>query len=198
MNEASARFFEKPEFFRAWLEKNHNRKLELWVGFNKKGSGVPSITWPESVDQALCFGWIDGVRKSIDGMSYQIRFTPRKKTSHWSSVNIRRVAELTQLGLMQPSGLVAFSHRTEARSNRASYEQGEVVIPIEYLNQLKENRVAWKFFQSITPSKQKTIAWWIVNAKKQETKQRRVDMLVEFCSNQQMIHRFSSVPKSKC
>ena len=116
-------FFATPEDFRAWLEAHHDTATELLVGFHKKGSGRPSITWPESVDQALCFGWIDGVRRRIDDDSYSIRFTPRKQRSNWSVVNVRRVGELTELGLMRPAGLAAFERRSDDRTAIYAYEQ---------------------------------------------------------------------------
>src|SRR5436309_10975426 len=119
-------FFASPSELRAWFEQNHETTQELWIGFYKTSSGKPSITWPESVDQALCFGWIDGVRRRIDDVSYSIRFTPRKPRSIWSTVNINRVAELTNLGLMQPAGLKAFAARQEARSGIYSFEQEDV------------------------------------------------------------------------
>src|SRR6266850_2401743 len=117
------KFFKSPDDWRKWLEKNHATATELWVGFYKKDSGLASITWPESVDQALCFGWIDGIRKSVNSESYSIRFTPRRPNSVWSSVNLIRVDELMKLGLMKPTGLEAFRQRKENRSGIYSYEQ---------------------------------------------------------------------------
>src|SRR5512147_507837 len=119
-------FFPTPADFRRWLKAHHATETELLVGFYKTGSGKPSITWPESVDQALCFGWIDGIRKSVDDVSYASRFTPRRPRSNWSAVNIRRVAVLTEQGLMQPAGLKAFAAREEARS---SYESQLEQLP---------------------------------------------------------------------
>src|SRR5438105_9746878 len=116
------RFFRTPAQWRSWLERHHASKDELWVGFYKKGSGRPSITWPQSVDEALCFGWIDGIRKSVDADSYMIRFTPRRPGSTWSAVNIRRVAELAKLGLMGEAGRTAFGRRTAAKSGIYAYE----------------------------------------------------------------------------
>src|ERR687895_340334 len=125
-----ATFFATPADFRAWLERHHETVGELLVGFYKKGSGRPSITWPESVDEALCFGWIDGVRRTIDDESYSIRFTPRRRRSIWSLVNVKRVAELTKLGRMQPAGLRAFEARDPRRTGVYSFEQkGEVTLP---------------------------------------------------------------------
>src|SRR5258708_38769425 len=118
----SPTFFETPAAFRQWLEKHHERAIELLVGLYKKGSGRPSITWPESVDQALCFGWIDGVRRRIDDVSYSIRFTPRKPARTWSAINISRVAELTKRDLIRPAGLQAFARRSEEKSRIYAYE----------------------------------------------------------------------------
>src|SRR6266545_8054500 len=127
-----ARFFKTPAEFRAWLEANHSSSAELWVGFYKKGSGKPSITWPESVDEALCFGWIDGIRKSLDETSYTIRFTPRKSQSIWSAVNIGRADELIKQGLMMPTGMAAFEARKENKSGIYSYEQRSAELPETY------------------------------------------------------------------
>src|SRR5258706_5599461 len=133
-------FFKTPADWRRWLEAHHDREDELLVGFYKRGSGRPSITWPESVDEALCFGWIDGIRRSVDEERYTIRFTPRKRTSTWSSVNIKRVAELTAQGLMQPAGLEAFKARREYRSGIYAYEQRSATLPEPYLGLMKKNK----------------------------------------------------------
>ena len=138
-------YFKTPAHFRKWFEKNQASSQVLWVGFYKKGSGKSSITWPESVGEALCFGWIDGIRKSLDEASYTIRFTPRKPLSIWSAVNIKRAQELIELGRMQPAGLAAFQARTEDRSRRYSYEQQGSKLVGEYEKKLKANRKAWKF-----------------------------------------------------
>src|ERR687893_671488 len=130
-------FFETPAEFRAWLEANHETAAELWVGFHKKATGRPSITWPEAVDQALCFGWIDGIRKSIDESSYTNRFTPRRRGSTWSAVNIKRVGELTELGLMQPAGLKAFEERDEKKAQLYSYERAESKLDEAYERQFR-------------------------------------------------------------
>ena len=172
-------FFESSADFREWLERHHTSATELWVGFHKKKSGKPSMTWPESVDQALCFGWIDGIRKSIDEASYVIRFSPRKPTSIWSAVNIRRAAELAAGGLMRPSGIKAYELRKENRSGIYSYEQRSHVLPEPYEKILKENKLAWDFFQSQPPSYRKLAVWWVVSAKKEETRLRRLDKLIQ-------------------
>jgi uncharacterized protein YdeI (YjbR/CyaY-like superfamily) len=149
------------------------------VGFHKKHSAKPSITWPESVDQALCFGWIDGVRKSIDEDSYNIRFSPRKPTSTWSSVNTKRANELIKEGLMRPAGLKAFEARKENRSGIYAYEQRSAELVEPYSGKLKRDKAAWKFFEAQPPSYRKTINWWIVSAKQEETRIRRLNKLIE-------------------
>ena len=180
-------FFKTPADFRNWLKKNHAVEHELWVGFYKKDSGKPSITWPQSVDEALCFGWIDGIRKSIDDVSYMIRFTPRKPISTWSAVNIRRVAELKDKGLMRPAGLKAFELRREYRSGIYSYEQRSVELPDPYLSQLKKHKAAWKFFEAQTASYRKNVNWWILGAKREETRQKRLAELIEHSTNERYI-----------
>ena len=171
-------FFESPSAFRTWLEQNHDTAQELWVGFHTKSTGRPSITWPESVDEALCFGWIDGVRKSIDENSYKIRFTPRKPGSIWSAVNIKRVGELTQLGRMQPAGLKAFEKRIEKQSGLYSYENA-VELDDAYEQQFRANQKAWDFFQTRPASYRRAAIWWIVTAKKEETKLKRLATLIK-------------------
>ncbi len=173
-------FFAKPQDFRKWLQRNHDKEKELWVGFFKKSSGKPSITWPEAVDEALCFGWIDGVRKSIDDERYMNRFTPRTARSTWSAVNIKRAQELIREGRMTPAGLAAFDARADERSAIYSYEQRHAakLAPADE-RRFKANAGAWAFFQKAAPSYQKAAIWWIVSAKKEETRERRLTQLIE-------------------
>lgn len=161
-------FFATVAAWRGWLEKNHNRRQELLVGFYKKDSGKPSITWPESVDAALCFGWIDGVRHRIDDESYSIRFTPRKTRSTWSAINIKRVEELTAQQLMSPAGLKAFEARRENRSGIYSFEQRNIQFEREQEQVFRANKSAWKFFQLRPPWYQRAATWWVVSAKRPE------------------------------
>jgi uncharacterized protein YdeI (YjbR/CyaY-like superfamily) len=176
---AQPTFFATPDEFRAWLEANHDTARELLVGFRKVGTGQPSITWPQSVDEALCFGWIDGVRRRIDDASYSIRFTPRKKRSIWSAVNIARVKELTGLGRMRPAGLAAFEARADERSAIYSHEQRENAALSEAdEREFRANEEAWAFFQKQPPSYRKAAAWWVVSAKKEETRRRRLLTLI--------------------
>lgn len=184
-------FFEVPEDFRAWLAENHASAAQLLVGFRKKGTGRPSITWPESVDEALCFGWIDGVRKGIDAESYTIRFTPRKKGSVWSAVNIARVRTLTELGRMQPAGLAAFEARREDRSGIYSHEQGDVEMPEPYLRLLRDNPTAWAYFEEQAASYRKAVNWWVAGAKKEETRRRRLDSLISYSARGERVPQFS-------
>ena len=176
-------FFASPEKLRTWFAKNHATREELWVGFHKKDSGKPSITWPESVDEALCFGWIDGIRKSIDEESYQIRFTPRKPGSVWSAVNIRNVERLIKEERMQPAGLKAYELRTANRSGIYAYEQRSPELIEPYLGKLKRNKAAWKFFTAQPPGYRKLMNWFIVSAKLEETRLKRLNRLIEASAN---------------
>jgi uncharacterized protein YdeI (YjbR/CyaY-like superfamily) len=173
-------FFATQSAFRTWLEKHHNTETELVVGFYKVGSHKPSITWSQSVDQALCFGWIDGVRKSVDGESYCIRFTPRKSTSIWSAINIKKVEELTAKGLMQPAGLKAFGLRKECKSRVYSHENETAALTPEMERQFKANPKAWDFFQTQAPSYRKVALHWLMSAKQEKTKQVRLTKLIAF------------------
>ncbi len=172
-------FFRSPDQFRRWLEENHATARELLVGYYKKASGRPSITWPESVDEALCFGWIDGVRKTVDAVSYTIRFTPRRTRSVWSTVNIRRVEVLTAEGRMRPAGLKAFAARLENKSGIYSYEQRRAELDEPYAGVLRANAAARAFFDSQPPSYRKAAVWWVVSAKREETRLKRLATLVE-------------------
>jgi uncharacterized protein YdeI (YjbR/CyaY-like superfamily) len=172
------KFFSSASKFRQWLAANHDKSSELWVGYYKKDSGKPSLTWPEAVDEALCFGWIDGVRKSIDEVSYTIRFTPRKQRSIWSAVNIKRAGELIELGQMQPAGFKAFENRQEARSAVYAYEQRGRKLDEAYERKLRANKKAWAFFQAQPPSYQKAASWWVISAKQEETRLRRLAKLI--------------------
>jgi uncharacterized protein YdeI (YjbR/CyaY-like superfamily) len=172
-------FFATPAKFRAWLEKYHDTAPELLVGFYKKGSGRPSITWPEAVDQALCFGWIDGVRRSLDDERYVNRFTPRKPRSNWSARNIKRVRELIDLGLMHPAGMGAFEARSDDRSAVYSYEQRHSVkLDEAYERRFRRNKKAWQYFTSTSPSYRTTAVYWVMSAKKEETRERRLARLI--------------------
>lgn len=176
-------FFAAPREFRIWLETHHETAPELWVGYYKRDSGRPSMTWPESVDEALSVGWIDGLRKRIDEVSYMIRFTPRKTSSTWSAVNIKRVAELKRQKRMRPAGLSAFQERAEAKSGIYAYEQREVAaLDAESEQRFRAQAKAWNFFQAQPAWYRKTATWWVISAKKEETRQRRLATLIKDCT----------------
>jgi uncharacterized protein YdeI (YjbR/CyaY-like superfamily) len=191
------KFFKTPAELRKWFENHHAAAKELWIGYYKKGSGKPRITWPESVDQALCFGWIDGIRKSIDDVSYTIRFTPRKPRSIWSAVNIKRANELFELGLLRPAGAQAFAARNENRSGIYSYEQRSPNLPPPFEAQLRKNRDAWKFFEAQPASYRKAVNWWVLSAKREETKHKRLDQLIKHSAAGERIPQFVSARKPK-
>jgi uncharacterized protein YdeI (YjbR/CyaY-like superfamily) len=171
-------FYATPEEWRAWLEANHADAREHWVGYYKRGTGRPSITWPESVDQALCFGWIDGVRKRVDEQSYTIRFTPRKPTSAWSRVNVARVAELTAAGLMRPAGIAAFEARTA--EGTYSYEQRDAAaFDPDRERRFRAEEAAWAWFSAQAPWYRRTATHWVMSAKREETRDRRLAQLIE-------------------
>jgi uncharacterized protein YdeI (YjbR/CyaY-like superfamily) len=171
-------FYATPQAWRAWLEAHHADAREHWVGFHKRGTGQPSITWPESVDQALCFGWIDGVRKRVDDERYMIRFTPRKRASRWSRVNVARVAELTAAGLMHPAGLEAFEARTA--EGTYSYEQRDAAaFDPERERRFRADRAAWAWFAAQAPWYRRTATHWVMSAKREETRDRRLARLIE-------------------
>jgi len=171
-------FFTSPKEFRKWLEKNHTSEKEVFIGFYKRHTSKPSLTWPESVDQALCFGWIDGIRRSLGDASYMIRFTPRKPGSNWSAINIKKVEELTKLGLMKPAGLAAFAFREEKRSRIYSYEEKADALRPEFEKKLKANKKAWAFFQAQAPWYRKVASAWIMRAIREETKLKRLGDLI--------------------
>ena len=171
-------FFPTQADFRKWLAENHDKAAELVVGYYKVGSGKPGMTWSQSVDEALCFGWIDGVRRSIDADSYCNRFTPRKPRSIWSAVNMQKVEDLTSQGLMHPAGLAAFEKRAESRSKIYAYEQKEVGLSEEFENVFKTNVLAWTFFQKQAPSYQKRAMNWVMTGKQPETRLSRLEKLI--------------------
>ena len=177
-NQTIPTFFAKQSDFRKWLQKNHKKETELLVGFYKVDSGKPSMTWSQSVDEALCFGWIDGVRKSIDKDSYQIRFTQRKPTSIWSANNIRKIESLTKQKLMQPAGLASFEKKIESKSKIYSYEkEGEELTP-DFKKQFKANKKAWDYFQSLAPSYRKVSTHWVMSAIQGPTQIKRLNQLI--------------------
>lgn len=183
-------FFSTPHEFGSWLAKNHLLLTEQWIGFYKVKSGKPSMTWSESVDQALCYGWIDGLRRSIDEESYKIRFTPRKPTSHWSAVNLEKMKHLLAENLVSPAGIAIYEKRDKSNAMKASFEQKEVKLPKEYETELKANEVAWSFFNTLPKSIKKPTIWWVISAKQEVTRQRRLKILIESAENGERIPLF--------
>ena len=179
---AVPRFFARPEQWRAWLAKHHTVHHELWVGFWRVDSGKPSITWPQSVDQALCFGWIDGLRKSLDGESYMIRFTPRKPGSLWSRVNLKRFEELLAAGAVHTAGREARAKWNDDAKAGYSHETGRVELDRAALAKFKANARAWKFLQAQTPSYRKMVQGWAMNPKREATRAARLETLIECCA----------------
>ena len=171
-------FFTTQTAFRKWLEKYHKKETALLVGFYKVGSGKPSMSWSQSVDQALCFGWIDGVRKSIDKESYCIRFTQRKPSSIWSAINIKKIEDLTKQGLMKPAGLESFEKRKEDKSKIYSHENEEATFLQDYEKQFKANKKAWEYFQSLAASYKKVSKHWVMSAKQETTQLKRLHQLI--------------------
>jgi len=177
-------FFATQQKFREWLEKHHQKETELLVGFYKVTTKKPTMSWSESVDQALCFGWIDGVRKSIDEESYSIRFTPRKKTSIWSAINIKKVEELTKSGLMTEEGQKAFDLRSEERSRIYSHEKEASVLDPEFETQFNANKIAWEYFTAQAPSYKKVMIHWIMSAKQEKTRISRLEKTITVSAEQ--------------
>jgi uncharacterized protein YdeI (YjbR/CyaY-like superfamily) len=172
------RFFKTTRDWRRWLTANHKTAAEQWVGFHKLASGKPSLTYHEALDEALAFGWIDGLRKSVTPSSYMIRFTPRKPNSIWSAVNLARVKVLIDGGRMSPHGLQVYENRNKTRTNLYSFEQKTCALTPAQERTFKANREAWEFFNAQPPGYRKVTTWWVVSAKKEETKERRLATLI--------------------
>ena len=171
------RFFRSREAFRAWLEKHHATDPELWVGFHRKASGKSGLTYPESVDEALCFGWIDGVKKRVDEASYMHRFTPRKRDSYWSAVNTKRFEQLVKSGVVAPPGLEAFERRDPKKTEQYSFERKSAAFDPVVERAFKANARAWTFFRAQPPGYQRILTFWVMSAKQESTRLRRLDML---------------------
>jgi uncharacterized protein YdeI (YjbR/CyaY-like superfamily) len=191
------RFFATTTELRAWLEDNHATATELWVGFYRRGSGKPSITWQELVDEELCLGWIDGVRMGIDEVSYANRITPRKPRSTWSAINIARARELIKQGRMRPAGLEAFERRTDDRSAVYSYEQRkDARLEPEGERAFRANKKAWAFFERQPPSYRKTAIYWVISAKREETRQKRLATLMRDSQNGRTVAPLTRRPRT--
>jgi uncharacterized protein YdeI (YjbR/CyaY-like superfamily) len=174
-----ATFFTSPDELHVWLVEHHDTAKELLIGFFKKGAKMPGITYAEALDEALCFGWIDGIRKRIDDRRFTIRFTPRKPRSIWSAVNIKRAGELVAEGRMQPAGLREFTERDRTREKQYSFEQESHTLDPAYEVQFRANDAAWAFFMAQAPSYQRTAIWWVMSAKREETRRKRLATLIE-------------------
>jgi uncharacterized protein YdeI (YjbR/CyaY-like superfamily) len=179
MDGQEIKFFATPASFRAWLKKHHAKRSELIVGFYKKDSGRKSITWPESVEQALCFGWIDGVRRSLGEDAYSIRFTPRRATSIWSQVNLRKMEQLIEAGLVEKAGLHAYAKRNEAKTKLYSFEKPPKEFDAPLLKRFKSNKKAWSFWEKQPPGYRKILTHWVMSAKQEATRERRLASLIE-------------------
>jgi len=181
------RFFATPLQFHNWLARNRDSEKEILVGFHKKTSGKKSITYSEALDEALCFGWIDGVRKSLNDDSYTIRFTPRRAKSIWSLVNVRHIERLQKEGRMQPSGVAAFDARDPKRTGIYAFENRPRELSPEFQKMLRANNKAWQFFDAQPPFYKRTIAFWVMSAKKEETQRRRLDRLIDASARGQRV-----------
>ena len=190
-------FFQSAADFRKWLASNHDKFHELWVGFYKKNSGKVGIAYLEAVDEALCFGWIDGMKKSVDEISYTHRFTPRKAKSFWSAVNIRRVGELQQLGRMAAPGLKAFAGRDDQKAKQYSYERSTCELGNAHEKKFRRNSKAWRFFQAQPPGYRRTATWWVISAKREETREERLAKLIETSQHGRRLDMLVSPGKRK-
>lgn len=191
------KFFKTQNEWRTWLMKNHSSAKELLMGFYRKSSGKGGITYPEALDEALCFGWIDGIRKGIDESTYTIRFTPRKPSSIWSNVNIKHVARLKKLKLMHPAGMAAFKKRTQGKSGIYAFEQKNIKLPAAYEKKIKANKKAWQFFSSQAPWYKRTASYWVISARQEATRLRRLQMLIDDSENELRAKPYRLSPKEK-
>ena len=178
----SITYFKTQGDFRKWLERHHNTSSELLLGIHKKESGKPSVTYKEAVDEALCFGWIDGVRRSVNETSYSVRFTPRKPRSIWSRINTKRAGELKELGLMSPAGLRAFEDRDPKKANLYSFENAPRSLDAAFEAKFKKNKKAWEFFQTLPPYFTKMSVFWIMSGKREQTRERRLQTFIDSCA----------------
>lgn len=190
------KYFKTQNDFRRWLEKNHNKIDEIYVGFLKVHTKKKSITYSQALDEALCFGWIDGIRRRIDDESYHIRFTPRRKSSKWSKVNIRKAEDLISAGKMKAAGLKEFENRDKFKSGKYSYEEKVEKLSTEYEKKFKANKYAWEFFQNQAPYYKRIVNIWVMSAKKEETRQRRLAVLIDDCRQQRRIDLLNPKVKS--
>ncbi len=198
MKPAGILYFSSPAAFGRWLEKNHAKKSELWLGYHRKETGRPSLTWSESVDEALCWGWIDGIRKSVDATRFTARFTPRRPGSIWSQINLRKVEALIASGRMQSPGLAAFRARRADRSGVYSFEQGKKAkLPPDCERVFRRNRAAWEFFRTRSDAYRRVTSWWVISAKRDETRRRRLGILIESSAANRPIPGLPAAPQAR-
>lgn len=188
------RFFRTGDAFRRWLKTNHDKRDELWVGFYRKDSGKGGITYAQALDEALCYGWIDGIRKKLDEESFTTRFTPRKPRSIWSNVNVKHVARLTSEGRMQPPGIAAFEKKDESRSGVYAFERETAQLEPEMIERFKRDRVAWKFFESQPPYYRRVTSWWVISAKREETRNSRLEKLIKHSAREERLPQLTPAP----
>lgn len=186
MEDTTPRFFPTPEDLRAWFEANHDKADVMWLGYYKKATRLPSVTWPESVDLALCFGWIDGLKRTVDDKAYKIRFTPRRRRSHWSARNLGRMERLLARGVVAAAGLAAYERRDKSK-DRAARGPGVTALPPKYESRIRAHPAAWKYFRNARPSYRKQVARWVADAKREETRLRRLGILIESSANGHVI-----------
>lgn len=196
-NKPQPRYFKTALEFRKWLDAEHAKKQELWVGFHKKSSGKPSLSYSEALDEALCYGWIDGIRKSVNESSYTSRFTPRKADSIWSQVNINRVRELLKLERMMPAGIAAFERRDASKSLLYSYERATPQLESSFEKQFQAQQKAWQFFQAQAPWYRRTATFWVMSAKREETRRKRLATLIRDSADGHRLAVLTSKSKQK-
>ena len=190
------RFFRTADELRRWLEKNHAKSEELWIGFYKKDSGKGGITYAEALDEALCYGWIDGIRKRLDEESFTTRFTPRKPRSIWSNVNIAHVARLTKEGRMRPPGIAAYEKKDDARTGVYAFEREIAELEPAMLEKFKRDRAAWKYFEAQPPYYRRVASWWVISAKRADTRANRLDELIEVSARNERLPQFIPAKRS--
>jgi uncharacterized protein YdeI (YjbR/CyaY-like superfamily) len=190
------RFFRSGSEFRKWLDKNHSKSDELWIGFYRKDSGKGGITYPEALDEALCYGWIDGIRKKLDAESFTTRFTPRKPKSIWSNVNVNHVRRLTEEGRMMPPGLAAYLAKDSSRSGVYSFERDTAELEPQMIRQFKRKPAAWKYFQAQPPYYRRITSWWVISAKKEETRANRLARLIQHSARSERLPQLTPASRS--
>jgi uncharacterized protein YdeI (YjbR/CyaY-like superfamily) len=197
VNRDNLRFFRTSAELRRWLDKNHDKAQELWIGFYRKDSGKGGITYPQALDEALCYGWIDGIRKKLDDTSFTTRFTPRKKKSIWSNVNVRHVERLTKEGRMMPPGVAAFAAKDEKRTGVYSFEREAAELDPAMKKKFRQNPKAWKFFESQPPYYRKLSAWYVISARRDETREKRLSELIGFSAKERRLPPFDPASNNK-